>query len=368
MILIAGGTGRLGTHVVNQLTQRGLEVRVLTRDTKRARHLGDRIQVAKGDVRDPRSLAPAFAGVDVVIAAVHGFAGSRGSSPVTVDRGGNANLTDAAKTAGAHLVLMSVVGAGADSPMVLFRMKQAAEQHAIASGVPTTIVRATAFAELWIDLLRQTAARSGRPLVFGRGNNPINFVSVADVAAVVERAVIDPASRGTTLEIGGPDNLTFNQLAEAVQLADGRTSHPRHLPPMMLRVLAATFGRLRPQLGRQTRAAIAMDSRDLTFNPAVIHRTYPDLPRTSIAQLLTAASHPSSPSNETSSAIQVDHLTTSGAALGPAPAPSAGPHRPPVVSPVHQTPAPPTRAPIHDRRSAPTGSGLSDGPPHCGAR
>ena len=39
-----------------------------------------------------------------------------------------------------------------DSPMELFRMKHAAEQYAVASGVPTTIVRATAFVELWIDL------------------------------------------------------------------------------------------------------------------------------------------------------------------------------------------------------------------------
>ena len=43
-------------------------------------------------------------------------------------------------------------------------------------------MRATAFAELWIDVLGKTAARSGRPVVFGRGDNPINFVSVADVA------------------------------------------------------------------------------------------------------------------------------------------------------------------------------------------
>ena len=83
-------------------------------------------------------------------------------------------------------------------------MKYAAEQHLRASGVPWTIVRATAFLETWTALLEQTASCSGRPLVFGRGDNPINFVSVDDVAALVERVVVDPSTRGQVFEIGGP--------------------------------------------------------------------------------------------------------------------------------------------------------------------
>ena len=290
MILVAGGTGRLGTLLVNRLTERGLEVRVLTRDPLRAAHLGDGVSVVTGDVRDVQSLAPAFEGIDVVVSAVHGFVGPRDISPATVDRDGNANLIGSAKAAGAALVLMSVVGATPDSPMELFRMKYAAEKHAIASGVPTTIVRATAFLELWIELLRQTASRSGRPLVFGRGNNPINFVSAVDVAALVERAITDPSTRGSTLEIGGPDNRTFNQLAQAVQLADGRTGQPRHIPRPMLRMMASTIGRLKPQLGRQARSALAMDSTDLTFDTEALHRSYPGLPCTSIAELLATGS------------------------------------------------------------------------------
>ena len=89
-------------------------------------------------------------------------------------------------------------------------MKRAAEEYAAASNVPTTVIRATAFAELWLGLLEQTARRSGRPLIFGHGNNAINFVSVYDVACLVERAITDPATRGQIFEIGGPGNLSFN--------------------------------------------------------------------------------------------------------------------------------------------------------------
>jgi NADH dehydrogenase len=287
VILVAGGTGRLGTLLVDRLVNRKLPVRVLTRQSAHAEHLaGDRVTVVSGDVRDPDSLAAAAAGVDVVVSAVHGFTDPHRTSLAAVDRDGNANLVEAAKGAGADFVLMSTVGAAGDSPIELFRMKHAAEQHAARSGVPTTIVRATAFLELWIDVLHQTATRSGRPLVFGRGRNPINFVSAADVAAILEQAVIDPATRGKTLEIGGPDNLTFDQLAQAVQSAAERTAAPRHIPTVMLHLMANTVGRVKPELGRQARTALAMDRADLTFDPTDLHQHYADLPSTTLADVL----------------------------------------------------------------------------------
>jgi NADH dehydrogenase len=291
VILVAGGTGRLGTAVVGRLVNSGIDVRVLTRDPERARHLdAERVEVVAGDVRDRASLDRATAGVEVVVSAVQGFTGPGRISPATVDRDGNANLTDAAGSAGADLVLMSTVGAAADSPMELFRMKRAAEEYAFASNVPTTVIRATAFAELWLDLLEQTARRSGRPLVFGHGNNAINFVSVNDVACLVERAITDPATRGQVFEIGGPGNLSFNELARAAQTATGRTSPPRHVPPSVLRLMGTTIGRVKPALGRQAKAALVMDRVDLTFDTTAIHRIYPDLPTTSLSDLLATSS------------------------------------------------------------------------------
>ena len=129
MIVVAGGTGRLGTLVVRRLAGRGLSIRVLTRDSARAEHLaGSHVEVVNGDVRDRGAVAAACEGATVVVSAVHGFIGPRGISPATVDRDGNAHLIDAAKGVGADFVLMSVLGATADSPMELFRMKHAAER------------------------------------------------------------------------------------------------------------------------------------------------------------------------------------------------------------------------------------------------
>jgi NADH dehydrogenase len=169
-------------------------------------------------------------------------------------------------------------------------MKSSAEDCLRSSGVAWTIVRSTAFLELWVEILRETAKKSGRPVVFGPGENPINFVSVADVAWVVDRAATDASLRGRVLEVGGPDNLTFKELARLVQDADHRTSDPRHVPRPVLRVLANTIGRVKPQLGRQVRAALVMEYADLRFESNLLRDEFPEMPRTYVSDLLNAAS------------------------------------------------------------------------------
>jgi uncharacterized protein YbjT (DUF2867 family) len=259
----------------------------MTRDRSRAAaEPAAYVETVLGDVRDPSSVLAAAAGVDVVVSAVHGFVGTGGVSPASVDRDGNLHLIDAARAAGADVVLMSVVGAAQDSPMELFRMKHAAEAALRASDVPWTIVQATAFLELWIELLRRTAGRANRPLVFGRGQNPINFVSVRDVAALVVQVITDPATRGLTVRLGGPDNLTLDQLAGLVIANSGATGGPRHLPRVALHAMAGTVGRIRPELGRQARAALAMDRDDMTFHDHAARARFAGLPLTSAEDLL----------------------------------------------------------------------------------
>jgi NADH dehydrogenase len=109
---------------------------------------------------------------------------------------------------------------------------------------------------------------------------------VTDVAALLEHAVTGRALRGQILEIGGPANLTFNQLAGVFQAATGRTGSPRHVPPPILRLMASTLGRVKPELGRQARAALIMDHADLTHDATGLRQSYPGLPSTSLSACL----------------------------------------------------------------------------------
>ena len=223
--------------------------------------------MAVGDVRDPSSLGAAVAGARTVVSAVHGFAGPGRVSPESVDRDGNANVFAAARAASADVVLVSVVGAAARHPMELFRMKAAAEKNLRTSGAPWTIIRATAFLDLYLDLMRRTAGKSGRPLVFGRGENPINFVAVSDVALTVVDAALDPSQRGRSVTVTGPRNLTLNELAAVAQQELGTAAKtPRHIPRGALRVLAATNVVGNSAVSRQANAALIMDTTDMTVD------------------------------------------------------------------------------------------------------
>src|SRR4051794_13480512 len=105
MFLVAGGTGRLGSRVVERLRAHGATVRALSRHTD-----GDLL-----DITDET-----LDGVSVAISCVTGFPRQ---PPAGVDRDGNIAFIDAAARAGAAVVLVSVLGATPDSPMELFRMK-----------------------------------------------------------------------------------------------------------------------------------------------------------------------------------------------------------------------------------------------------
>ena len=287
MIAVAGGTGTLGTRLIPLLTGQGHAVRVLTRDPARAQHLTELcVEVVRGDVRDPASVVRTLHGAGTVISAVHGFAGPGGVSPATVDRAGNANLIGATARTGAAFVLVSVVGASPGHPIGLFRAKHAAERTLRASGIPWSVVRATAFMETWATIMSRPLQASGKIMVFGHGDNPINFVSVTDVAALVGLAVTDPGLRGQVVEIGGPDDLTFNQVAATVQEATGGHGTVRHIPRPALQAMACLTPAIKPALARQARAALAMDTLDMTFDSTATRQAFPGLPNTDLPSAL----------------------------------------------------------------------------------
>ncbi len=288
MILLAGGTGNLGRRVVRLLAARGLPVRVLTRDPARAADLADAgVEVATGDVRDPAAVARAMVGAQTVISAIQGFSGTGGDSPETVDHAGNGVLMRAAREAGAgHFILVSVQGAALDHPLDLFRAKYRAEQALRASGLAWTILRPTASMETWAQLVGKPLIETGRTRLFGRGENPINFVAADDVARFVELAVVDPALRGQVVEVGGPENLTMRQVAQTFQAVTGQAGKVSHVPLPAMRALAVLLRPLNATIARQIQAGVVMDTCDMTFDSAETARRYPAIVPTPLATVV----------------------------------------------------------------------------------
>jgi NADH dehydrogenase len=289
MILVAGGTGMLGTKVLGLLRQRQLEVRVLTRDRSRAADLASAgVDIVEGEIGDPTAVRRAVDGVTTVVSAIHGFAGPNNTgTPTTVDRDGNRNLIRAAKEAGAeHLVLLSVRDASPDHPMELNRMKYAAEEELKVSGLAWTIIRPGPYTELWCYLLGLPLLEKGKTQVFGHGDNPINWVSAADVARFVELSIVDPELRGQVIEAGGPESLTMNEFVEVFRSQTSSGGKVGHIPPAAMRVMAVLTKVINPTMARQIQAGLIMDTRPQAFDALGARSRYPSIPLTSVAEVV----------------------------------------------------------------------------------
>jgi uncharacterized protein YbjT (DUF2867 family) len=286
MILIAGGTGTLGTRIVRLLKARGLEMRLLARTPARETE-DDLVEVVAGDVLDPRAVERATSGARIVVSAIQGFSGGGDYSPRTVDCQGNSNLIQAARTAGVeHFILVSVYGAAPDHPMELFRMKYLAEQELQESGLAWTIIRPTAYMETWAAILGKPLLETGRTRVFGRGDNPINFVSANDVARYVELAVVDEGLRGGLVEVGGPEDLTMNQFAGTFEVLTGKEGKKSHVPLPMMRLMAVLIHPFNPTLARQVQAGVVMDTQDMSFDPQETDSRRKSVSPTSLAEIM----------------------------------------------------------------------------------
>lgn len=287
MILVAGGTGHLGTQLIPRLMAGGNHVRILTRNRDRARcRLGDGPELFEGDVRSPDSLQVAVGGVESVVSAVTGF-GPGGHGPWAVDYEGNRNLIRAAEAAGVRrFVLLSVRGASADHPMELARMKHRAEQALRASRLDWTILRPTPFMELWAGIVGDPIEKTGKTTIFGRGDNLINFVAERDVARTIELALVEPRFEHAVLDVGGPDNLSFNQLVRQLEAATRRTAAVRHVPLPLMRLSALLTKPFRPDVAGMIEAGIGFDTGDMRFDATEMRGLFSPLELTSMADVI----------------------------------------------------------------------------------
>jgi uncharacterized protein YbjT (DUF2867 family) len=180
-----------------------------------------------------------------------------------VDRDGTRSLLKAASAAGvSHIIYVSVFGARPGHPMELARMKYAAEQQIRASGLAWTILRPMPFTETWLGVVAGPVKAGHPPVVLGRAANPISFVSVRDVAAWAERALDDHTLRSAVIELAGPQDLGLRQLAR-VAAADESLA-VRRVPRPALRLAGQALRPIRPGVARMIRAAVLMDTIDMT--------------------------------------------------------------------------------------------------------
>jgi uncharacterized protein YbjT (DUF2867 family) len=249
-VLVTGGTGFVGPHVVHALRTREVSVRALVRDRRRgSRLVAWGAELVEGDVTDPVSLRGAFTGVDAV---VHLVAIIRGSRPdfERVMAQGTRNVVSAAKEAGIRrFVLASALGLDerTKDAVPYFAAKWEMERAVKDSGLEHVILRPSfVFGKdggALPTFVRLARLAPVTPIV-GPGTQRLQPIWVEDVAEYYSQAVDLPAAANRTFEVGGPDAPTWNEFWDRLKRVLGVHRPSIHVPVSVLRVQAALTERL----------------------------------------------------------------------------------------------------------------------------
>jgi NADH dehydrogenase len=260
--LIVGASSRLGQAVTRRLLAGGHRVRLMTRNPANIPIKESRlVQIATGDLRNPASVSAACKGVTQVFASAHSFMGIGANSPDAVDGDGNHHLIDAAKSNSVRFfVFTSILGVNPNHGVDVFRIKYAVEQHLQRSGLAHAILRPTAFMESWTEFLGRPVVERGLAFLPGRGENQINFVAVDDVAEMAA-SILNAPGLSRIIEIGGPENLTLNQVVQMFERISGRRNRSIHIPVPLISALSLVLRPFLPALSKRVCACVKhMDS------------------------------------------------------------------------------------------------------------
>jgi len=211
-ILVTGGTGMVGSHVVGELLARGATVQVLTRDAAKAAKLPSGVTAVTGDLGKVETVRRVFKGVDGVFLI-------NTVSPTEIYEG-LLSVCAMREEKVERLVYVSVQHADKAAWLPHFGGKVGVEEAVRKSGVPFTILRPNNFYQndLWFKDVLQQHGVYPQPI----GNVGLHRVDVRDIAEAAAIALTASGHEGQTYDVVGPEPHTGQSTAEVWSRALGR--------------------------------------------------------------------------------------------------------------------------------------------------
>ena len=223
-VLVLGGSGFLGRHVVAALAAKAIKVTLPTRRRERAKHLFvlPTVDVVQTDIMAPGVLEALVRGKQAVINLVGILHGDFERPHVELPKA----IVAACRTTGVkRLVHISALGVSPEAPSQYLRSKAMGEQAVLAaSDLEVTAFRPSVVFGPEDSFLNTfaTLARFFLVLPIGCPNARFQPVYVGDVANAIMRSLDDPETHGKAYELCGPRQYTLRELVEFVCAATGR--------------------------------------------------------------------------------------------------------------------------------------------------
>ncbi len=252
MILVTGGTGFVGTHLVRRLRSDDIPVRAVVRDPDKAqplRELG--VDVVKGDITDKSSLEKAAAGVERVVHLVGIIQEETKTTFSGVHVEGTRNLLEASRKAGIrHFFYQSALGTRPGARSSYHRTKWEAEELVRASGIAYTILRPSLIygpGDRFTVRLSEMIKMSPVLPVIGTGTSRVQPISVDDVVACIHKIVTGDSFLNEIYEVGGPEQLTYEEVTAAIAEAMGIRRPLMHMPLFLVKTAARMLETVLPR-------------------------------------------------------------------------------------------------------------------------
>lgn len=280
MILVVGATGQLGNAVVERLVGEGQDVRAFVRETSDDEHLRVLgVELATGDLRAANSLQAALHGSQSVIATAS-VVFPRGAYDFALDEGrGYENLIEEAARAGVERLVFVSNEARTYNRIPTIRYKREIEQKLRRSAVPYTIVRSAPFMDdyfaligsdiplrgaraatlrrsFWfskhfVNLTGSLIEKFGIAMVPGDPQIRHSFIALDDVAQFLIGACTAPELRNCQISIGGPQALSWSEVAALYERLLGRPVRALHSSPTLNALSSLALRPLSPAAANQ---------------------------------------------------------------------------------------------------------------------
>ena len=241
-VMIAGATGYLGRYLCAEFHGRGWHVTALVRKKSAAADIkADAVIVAQATW--PETLDGLMTDIDLVVSALGITRQADGVGYWDVDYQANVNLLEEALRANVQgFAYIHVLNAERFNDVPLVAAKSAFVRRLQQAPLRSTVIAPTGCFSDMADFLAM--ARAGRVWLFGEGQQMINPIHGADLAA----AAYDAIARGEAwCDVGGPDIFTQNEIAELCFDVLDAPVRITHLPDVLRRVVLGLLPRVAPR-------------------------------------------------------------------------------------------------------------------------
>ena len=248
-ILVLGGTGHYGQHIVGSLLEKGQAVRVLSRNAANARRiLGDEAEIVEGDITWRKSVVEALEGVKAVVISVSAFTPRLIRKLILIERDSVLTVLEEAQNVGiSRIVYLSGYeldpGIIEELDLEFGRIKLEIETTLAKSGFNWTVLGEAPSMEVFFAMIR-----GEKMIVPGGGPAALPTVSPVDTGEIAAQTVLRKDLGGRRIRVTGPEAISFSEAARRISAVTGKRLEFQKIPLFPLHVVSLVTRPFNPYL------------------------------------------------------------------------------------------------------------------------